>query len=266
MPTDSKIVNAYLKHHGIKGQKWGVRRGPPYPIEDTVMAKGTKLNTVTPYNPYLGTTAFSIAAKQNRPVYTYNANDPWDNKVYKGPFSMYLVRDRGAQAVAEFRMETVKDLKMPTRAQRVQEFQDLYNDKKYGKVLKTQLEQIQRAAVKYNLDGRGEEYAKLDVRNVDWSNKEQRETAYAIFNHAMEAAHAGVATREYMRRMSSKYDAMVDDNNVNIYNEAHDPVIIFRVNEAVKVLDAELLKVDEVKRNYEEVGDELAKRGKRRSL
>ena len=21
-----------LKHHGIKGQKWGVKNGPPYPI------------------------------------------------------------------------------------------------------------------------------------------------------------------------------------------------------------------------------------------
>lgn len=23
----------YLKHHGIKGQKWGVKNGPPYPIK-----------------------------------------------------------------------------------------------------------------------------------------------------------------------------------------------------------------------------------------
>lgn len=22
-----------LLHHGIKGQKWGVRNGPPYPLE-----------------------------------------------------------------------------------------------------------------------------------------------------------------------------------------------------------------------------------------
>lgn len=24
----------YLRHHGKKGQKWGVRNGPPYPLEE----------------------------------------------------------------------------------------------------------------------------------------------------------------------------------------------------------------------------------------
>lgn len=28
----------YLMHHGIKGQKWGVENGPPYPLNDTVKA------------------------------------------------------------------------------------------------------------------------------------------------------------------------------------------------------------------------------------
>ena len=30
----SRSVN-YLAHHGIKGQKWGVKNGPPYPLKDT---------------------------------------------------------------------------------------------------------------------------------------------------------------------------------------------------------------------------------------
>ena len=29
------IVNNELCHHGIDGQKWGVRNGPPYPLNRT---------------------------------------------------------------------------------------------------------------------------------------------------------------------------------------------------------------------------------------
>lgn len=31
----------YLKHHGIKGQKWGVKNGPPYPLTKTKSSKNT---------------------------------------------------------------------------------------------------------------------------------------------------------------------------------------------------------------------------------
>ena len=31
-----KMYNSYLSHHGIKGQKWGIKNGPPYPIEKQV--------------------------------------------------------------------------------------------------------------------------------------------------------------------------------------------------------------------------------------
>lgn len=27
------MSNTYLYHHGVKGQKWGVRNGPPYPLD-----------------------------------------------------------------------------------------------------------------------------------------------------------------------------------------------------------------------------------------
>ena len=31
-----------LYHHGIKGQKWGVRRGPPYPLDASARSASVK--------------------------------------------------------------------------------------------------------------------------------------------------------------------------------------------------------------------------------
>ena len=43
-----------LKHHGIKGQKWGIKNGPPYPIgesNDTLFISGSS-KTQDPESPY----------------------------------------------------------------------------------------------------------------------------------------------------------------------------------------------------------------------
>lgn len=34
----------YLAHHGIKGQKWGVQNGPPYPLDDNPAVQAKKKN------------------------------------------------------------------------------------------------------------------------------------------------------------------------------------------------------------------------------
>ena len=47
------MEQTYLMHHGIKGQKWGIENGPPYPLNDNIKAiayrggvlkDGTQLN------------------------------------------------------------------------------------------------------------------------------------------------------------------------------------------------------------------------------
>ena len=37
------IYNKELYHHGIQGQKWGVKNGPPYPLEKSLTLKLSSL-------------------------------------------------------------------------------------------------------------------------------------------------------------------------------------------------------------------------------
>ena len=38
--------NEYISHHGIKGQRWGVEHGPPYPVKRTSDGKPTKVSII----------------------------------------------------------------------------------------------------------------------------------------------------------------------------------------------------------------------------
>lgn len=252
----------YLAHHGVKGQKWGVRHGPPYPIEDKVLRAGTKLNSVSA--TYVDSDKYR---NSGRWMYTFNPDDEWDASVYKGPFSLYLIQSRGAMFIKEHQFEVVKDLKMPTKKERVDEFKKLLNDEKFSEQVKNDLLDTQYALVVYNMtDAKGNRFDDVDIENIKTQKDLMR--AYQIFNYAMEASYEQVSTKEYVRRMSEKYDAMVDDHNQgDEYNDVHDPVIIFRANEALKSIVNEpaskYLTYKDVSKTTEKVERELSKRGKR---
>jgi len=250
---------AYLKHHGIEGQHWGVRRGPPYPIEDKVLKKGTRLNSVS------ATLNSDDYKNSGKPMYVFNPDDKWDSAVYKGPFSKYLAAYRGASFVKEHEYELVKDLTMPTKKERIDEFKALPQ-----KQLIQDLKKVRELLVTY---GVGNAQERQDYRDIDLDHLEtdkDYKVAYSIFNHAMEASWAYNSTKEYMKNMSNKYDAMVDDNNQGVYNSAHDPIVIFKANEVLKTISTEpvsnLVTPQEVDGNYEYVRKELVKKGERVKL
>lgn len=249
-----------LIHHGIKGQKWGVRNGPPYPIEDRVLRKGTRINSVS--GTYLNSNRYK---KSGRWMYTYRADENYDNAVYKGPFSVYLI-ERGSRYIREHEYEVVADLKMPTKNERILEFKNLYGDPKYGIDTKNDLERYRKHLILNNVGSKEDQakYEKIDVYNL--KTPEDFVTAYDIFNHAMEAMHMQASTREYARRMSKKFDAMVDDNNQGIYNDAHDPIIIFKANKWLKDVSdpksPKFLTVENIKNNYEQVAKKMKDKGK----
>lgn len=254
MNTDS-YLDEFLAHHGVKGQQWGVRNGPPYPIENKVMRKGTRVNSVSVNKSKLGKT------KSDRWLYTYNPNDSWDSKVYKGAYATFLQRYRGSK-VYEHSYEVVKDLKMPTKKERLDEYVKLYeqNKEQVAKDLENVQNYINRSGLSKNDNYKGA--GNVDLKNL--KTQKDFEDSYVLLNIAMENISAFKTTKKYADIMATKFDAMVDDNNQGIYNETHDPVIFFRANEALKEVGwVRKVPYSEIKKNYSDVKDELSKKGKK---
>lgn len=240
---------SWLCHHGVKGQRWGVRNGPPYPIEDKTLRKGQRLSSVSFYTD-------SKKYKSNgRMMYTYNPDDEWDSAVYKGPFAYYKMKT-GMNWVYEHQYEVAQDLRMPTSKERLDEFISLYATDKV-KVTRD-LKNVKAALERSDVDT-------SKANGVDLGNLQTEsdyKAAYEIFNHAMENVSKFASTRKYMNIMSKKYDAMVDDNNQGIYNDVHDPIIIFRADTALKEIgNARILDIDEMVDNYNKVAKARGNKG-----
>ena len=272
-PQMNFINDSELSHHGIKGQHWGERNGPPYPIDHKVMKKGTKLNSVIAvtgdkYQMNAGKLVRDANGNiQKVPIYTYNPDDKWDNQIYKGPFSRYIENRAQRRApfanvkIQELKFETIKDLTMPTKEERVNEFKNLYNDKKSKKDIIKDCSDIQKLLVQQQVGNPKEieSYKKLNLKKL--KTDADYKTAYEIFNHAMEAAFYYKSTSKYLDNISKKYDAMVDDNNQGIYNNAHDPVIIFNINESLKNIGSKHITDKEISKNISDLREGLHKLG-----
>lgn len=231
-----------------------------YKPGNTVLPKGMRLNSVS------GNLDSNSYKKSGRWMYTYRADEEWDNKVYKGPFSAYLKYYRGIQFIKEHEFETISDMKMPTRKEREDEFRKMLNDPKWGPTVKKELEKVRQTLIRYNIDG---EEAKPKWTSINFNNlktKKDYDVAYEVFGHAMEEMHNLKCTKEYARRMSGKWDAMVDDNNVGKYNNTIDPIIIFKADRFLKDVgdpkNPKYVSYTDIMNNYKEVKSELMKEGK----
>lgn len=111
-----------LSHHGIKGQQWGVRHGPPYPIDkdnaSVTIKKGTHFRRLSMYDE----------RHSSGHAYVNYLKD--DIEHYRGFFTARLkALNKGAE-VYSIDMEARSDLKAPSKNERIKTFIELYSKDK----------------------------------------------------------------------------------------------------------------------------------------
>ena len=121
------MYDSYLIHHSIKGQQWGVRHGPPYPIDgtgDISIKQGTHFKRLSIYDE-------SDAAGHAYVNYLKN-----DSRHYRGFFTARLKAQNMGRTVYSIDLEAAKDLRAPSKQKRLDTFIELYkNDPIIGKKL-----------------------------------------------------------------------------------------------------------------------------------
>lgn len=257
-------------HHGVRKyqyedgsltpagrERYGVgpardKNGTQLPIEGKVLQKGTKLNSIE----YV----FDPSDYKKKWKYTYNPQNEWDSKVYRGPFSVYK-SNYGQFPLKDVSYEVTRDLKMPDSKERYEAFKKVYNENK--KVAVKDLKNVQGILKNYGFldyaDERDKKSVMVDVSNL--KTEDDYKAAYDVFNHAMENVNVFKTTKKYAELMEKNFDAMVDDNNQGAYNDAQDPIIIFNQKD-LKWLNTDFSVLNNMYKNYTDVKTELNKKGK----
>lgn len=235
----------YLVHHGIKGQRWGVKHGPPYPIDDdgpVTIKSGSKISSVS--------TSKKIKL-DDRGVYGFDPSDEHDSLVYRGAYSTYLRWRRDHKKVFEHTFTTKEDLILPDHETKVKAFVDLYKNDKDFKSSYSNLEKIVK-----NSDSKDQydEWAKsLSSGNVNWNTK------YTYFMAAFnELPEMKESSKKFVYSLSKMgYNAILDDNNAGIYNKANSPLYVFEGQKSLKSTGRRKVSDKEIRDNTKKLQSKL---------
>ena len=188
---DGRLYSSeYLQHHGIKGQKWGIRNGPPYPIEEN--DSGTNKNMFTPEqkkiirNILIGIGVTGLVAAGIYLGYRYNCI----NKISALPSSLSpsILKSKSAIIMKQEIDDTAKILDKGTEIHKMVNSEDFALDATNG-AIHTSYDKLDRIAYKYGLQDfakTGKRYdAKFISKNklVGPANKDKAE---AIFNELLD--------------------------------------------------------------------------------
>lgn len=267
MTSYEEIGQQFLEHHGIKGQKWGVRKNRTYATESRELRKESGKNyrhesleafgkrienrTLTPddyaklsdkkefvaknatlrrvqRNTDVALSGRTYVSRLVKDAERYKAIIPNDNKVVsRGGNKSY-------KKTYEVTLKTTKRLSAPSQKERVDAFTELLSTPtvKVGRQTMTGREYLKRV-------GYGSEIRKL-------SDQEAGLKFYIQFNRTAGKQKNALNTAYFESLKTKGYQAVSDDNDRHIVAKA--PLILLDSNGAVKVTGVREISADEINR------------------
>lgn len=256
-----------LEHHGIKGQRWGIRRfqnkdgtltsagKKRYSDDDeVVMKKGEVGNHIS------GTRTIRLNRNE---TYLYDPNNEHDRQVYEGAYAEYVKLGKGYCNRYIHEYEFKKDLISPSAEKRVELFIDMYRDNPalYSTSLNAVKGSYQKADYKTLTDKNKNIASYKKEFDENTSDKELRKYGYDTFTALQEYGSKTPAVKSYYDKVKDLgYNALVDDNNRSVYNDAVKPFIVLNGKKTLKEKNVELLTDIEQKEQEEKLRKYMKKK------
>lgn len=238
------MIDLYLAHHGIKGMQWGVRHGPPYPIDKhnnpTLIRKGTTIKRLSVRDE-------SVAAG-----HAYVTFLKKDTEHYKGFFGARLKAINNNAKVYSVTMKAKDDLLSPSRKERVNTFLELYKDdpilrKELGSYHKSDHHFFTPLPRKFY----EKQYSQLKSEKIE-------KKGYDTFVRAI-GGNDYVRSKYFERLANKGYSFVIDDMDAGRFGEA--PSIILDRVRSVKYEGQTELTSKEIMKTWAKEGTYIKNRG-----
>lgn len=251
------INEPFLSHHGISGQKWGVRNGPPYPLKGGSYSKSEKktytkkrgknsthnkkhIDEVISKGTILQTYSRDKNRTSNDLDYFYATHTSHDKMIFSwefDDFSKEKIYDENGNLIGESRCfnwrinnKLLNDMNVASEDSGADAFMKLYeNNRDFYNFVKdpNRMEAALSKGAVSKHKGYAEAYDKLEeIRNKESITEEDLRTVYRIFNYTLPSDGHGneklghdvaVQRAKFFKELKSKGYGAVLDTNDALY-------------------------------------------------